>query len=85
MTSKPVDLMPSPPWAPLGKLLMVVGVLLLLLGFALSFGPKLPWLGRFPGDIFIKREHVTVYFPIVSCVVISLILSLLVWFLSRWR
>ncbi|MBI3291863.1 MAG: DUF2905 domain-containing protein [Elusimicrobia bacterium] len=71
------------PWAPLGKWLIGLGGLLILAGLVLFLGLKIPFLGRLPGDIYIKREHLTFYFPIVTCLVVSVILSLLLWFFSR--
>jgi Protein of unknown function (DUF2905) len=61
----------------LGKFLMIIGAIVLLLGFILwsGFAPK--WLGRLPGDIRIEREHGAFYFPIVTCIIISIVLSLL--------
>lgn len=56
---------------------MIVGGALLLLGVVLSFGPRVPWLGRLPGDIVIERENVRFYFPITTSIVISIVLSLL--------
>jgi len=56
---------------------MIIGAVVLLLGFILwsGFAPK--WLGRLPGDIRIEREHCAFYFPIVTCIIISIALSLL--------
>ena len=56
---------------------MIVGVVALLLGFFLwsGFAPK--WLGRLPGDIRIEREQGAFYFPIVTCIIISIVLSLI--------
>jgi Protein of unknown function (DUF2905) len=61
----------------IGKFLMVMGAIALLLGFILwsGFAPK--WLGRLPGDIRIEREHGAFYFPIATCIIISIVLSLL--------
>jgi hypothetical protein len=61
----------------LGKFLVVIGVVVLVLGLILwsGFAPK--WLGRLPGDIRIEREHGAFYFPIVTCIIISVVLSLL--------
>ena len=61
-----------------GRMLMIVGAALLLLGALFSFGPRVPWLGRLPGDIVIERENFRLYFPITTSIVISIILSLLV-------
>jgi DUF2905 family protein len=62
----------------IGKFLMIIGVVTVVLGFILwsGFAPK--WLGRLPGDIRIEREHSGLYFPIVTCIIISVVLSLLI-------
>jgi hypothetical protein len=61
----------------LGKFLVMIGAIIILLGVILwsGFAPK--WLGRLPGDIRIEREHSVFYFPIVTCIIISIVLSLL--------
>jgi len=61
----------------LGKLIAVTGVIITLLGLVLwsGFAPK--WLGRLPGDIRIEREHSAFYFPIVTCIILSILVSLL--------
>ena len=56
---------------------MFVGGALLLLGVLLSFGPRLPWLGRLPGDVVVERDNFRFYFPIATSILISIILSLL--------
>lgn len=61
----------------LGKVLMIFGGGLLLLGVALWCGLGTGWLGRLLGDIRIERGHSAFYFPIVSCIIISILLSLL--------
>ena len=61
----------------LGKFLVIAGAMIILLGAILwrGFAPK--WLGHLPGDIRIEREHSAFYFPIVTCIIISIVLSLL--------
>jgi hypothetical protein len=61
----------------LGKFVVIIGVIMTLVGLALwsGFAPK--WLGRLPGDIRIEREHSAFYFPIVTCIILSIVLSLL--------
>ena len=70
----------------LGQTLLVLGTVLLLVGAFFFFGGKLPFrLGRLPGDISYKSEHTSFYFPIVTCIVISIALSLIVWLINQFR
>ncbi len=74
------------PLRELGRTLLVLGVLFVLVGAFLYFGGKLPFrLGRLPGDIVHRGERTTFYFPIVTCLVLSLALSLLFWLISHFR
>lgn len=66
-----------------GKILIYLGLLLVVAGLVLSFSGKLPWLGRLPGDISITREHFSFYFPLTTCVIISIIVSLVLYFFRR--
>lgn len=67
----------------LGKTLILFGGVLIVIGALLAFGGKAPWLGRLPGDLVIQRENFTFYFPIVTSIVISVVLSLLFMFFRR--
>ena len=60
-----------------GRFLIVVGVVIVLAGAALLLAGRIPWLGRLPGDIVIRRDRVTFYFPIVTSIVLSVLLTLL--------
>jgi hypothetical protein len=70
-----------------GRLFLMIGALFLLLGAIFILAPRLPLVGRLPGDIFIQRKTATFYFPLVSCLLGSLLLTLLlnlvVWLLRR--
>jgi len=61
----------------LGKLLILLGVLIIVIGLLLLIGERIPWVGRLPGDLIIKREKFTFYFPIATSILISIILTLL--------
>jgi ribose/xylose/arabinose/galactoside ABC-type transport system permease subunit len=65
------------------RILIVLGVLLVVVGLALLLVPKIPGLGKLPGDLVIKREHFTFYFPLGTCILISVILSLIFWLFRR--
>jgi hypothetical protein len=70
---------------PLGKLLIIAGGALIVLGLVLYFGKGLGFLGRLPGDIRIERPNVRVYLPITTCILLSLLLSLISYIISRLR
>jgi len=61
----------------LGRLLLIIGGAIFLLGLVLTLAGRVPWVGRLPGDIRIEREHFSLYFPIVTCILLSILLTLL--------
>jgi hypothetical protein len=69
--------------AGLGKMLIYFGLLLVVVGLILSFAGKLPWLGHLPGDISIERERFSFYFPLATGILISVVLSLVLYFFRR--
>ena len=69
--------------AGIGKTLIYLGILLVIVGVVFSLAGKLPWLGHLPGDITIQRERFTFYFPLTTCILISLIISLVLYFFRR--
>ena len=71
------------PFNGLGKLLIVLGGILIVIGAAIVLGGKLPWPGRLPGDIYIERRNFTFFFPITTSILISVIFSLVLYILSR--
>jgi len=66
-----------------GKILIFVGLICVAMGILFVLSPKIPWLGRLPGDIFVKRENFTFYFPLTTSIIASVVLSLIVYFLNR--
>ena len=66
-----------------GKTLIYLGLLLVIVGLIFSFAGKLPWLGHLPGDISIQKDRFSFYFPITTCILISIIVSLVVYFFRR--
>lgn len=61
----------------MGKMLIILGVVLVVIGLAFTYGPKIPWLGKLPGDISIKKDNFSFYFPITTSIIISIILTIL--------
>jgi len=69
----------------LGKFVVIIGVITTLFGLLMWSGIAPKWLGRLPGDIRIERGHSAFYFPIVTCIILSILLSLLLSFFSIFR
>ena len=67
----------------LGKSLIIAGLLLVGIGLLITLGGKFNFLGRLPGDIRITKENFTIFFPLGSCLLISLLLSLIFWLFRR--
>ena len=83
-----------PEWTMIGKLLIGIGVVIIMLGGLLIAADRIPglghafsWLGKLPGDISFKREHVSFYFPLGTSLLLSVLISLLFlvlgWFFRR--
>jgi uncharacterized protein HemY len=74
--------------APLGRLFLGLGILFLLIGALFLLSPRLPWLGRLPGDITIQRQNFTCWAPIATSIILSIVLTiglnLLLWLLRRF-
>jgi hypothetical protein len=75
----------DPPVAPLGKLLVVTGLLVAGVGALLLLGDRFPWLrlGRLPGDLAVEKERFRFYLPLGTSLLLSAVLSLVLWLLSR--
>jgi len=67
----------------IGRILIYLGLLLVVLGVIFSLAGKIPWFGHLPGDITIERERFTFYFPLATCLIISVILSLVLYLFRR--
>jgi membrane protein implicated in regulation of membrane protease activity len=71
------------PFNGLGKLLIMLGGLLIIIGAAVVLVGKIPWLGKLPGDIYVERRNFTFFFPLTTSILVSVILSLVLYLLSR--
>ena len=63
----------------MGKILIIVGIISVFVGLVLIFELKIPFLGRLPGDIYIKKDNFSFYFPLTTSIIISIILSFVFW------
>ncbi|MBW1927212.1 MAG: DUF2905 domain-containing protein [Deltaproteobacteria bacterium] len=60
-----------------GKMLLILGILFVVTGLFLMLGPKIPLLGRLPGDFVIRRGNFTLYFPLATSILLSIVLTLI--------
>ncbi|MDE5415018.1 MAG: DUF2905 domain-containing protein [Bacillaceae bacterium] len=67
------------------KLLITIGVILIIIGILWQVGGRILPLGKLPGDILIKKENTTFYFPIVTSIVLSVVISLILLIIGRFR
>jgi hypothetical protein len=68
-----------------GWMLLILGLVIAGIGLVWILVPSIPWLGRLPGDTRIERENFRFYFPLVTCLLLSLLLSLVVWVIRLLR
>ncbi len=61
-----------------GKMLIILGAVIAGIGVLLMLGDKIPWIGKLPGDIIIRKEKLTFYFPIVTCIILSILLTIII-------
>jgi hypothetical protein len=69
----------------MAKIIIVIGVVLVLIGLAILFLQKVPFLGKLPGDILIKKKNFTFYFPFSTSIVVSIIVSLILCLISKFK
>jgi len=68
----------------IGKIIIIAGVIMVVLGLILAFGSHIPFLGKLPGDILIKKNGISFYFPVVTFLLLSVILTLIINFILRF-
>ncbi|HHP7240587.1 MAG TPA: DUF2905 domain-containing protein [Cyclobacteriaceae bacterium] len=69
----------------MGKYLIILGIIIILIGVWLHFGWKVPYLGKLPGDIFIQRKNFSFYFPLATSIILSIILTLILYLINKIR
>jgi hypothetical protein len=67
----------------LGRTLVVIGLLIVAIGVVIVLAGRIPWFGRLPGDIHVQRENWSFYFPLTTAIVVSVVLSLLLYLFGR--
>lgn len=69
----------------LGKFLILLGLIIIAMGALLLLSGKIPYIGRLPGDIVIQRKNFTFYFPLATSILISILITFILWLLGRFR
>ena len=69
----------------IGRTLIIIGIIFIILGLILNYSHRFPDIGRLPGDIVIKRENFTFYFPITTGIALSLLISLILYLINKFR
>jgi len=69
--------------AALGKMLIILGIVAAAIGLVLVLSQKIPYIGRLPGDIYVKKDSFTFYFPLTTCIIVSILLTLIFWIFRR--
>jgi uncharacterized protein HemY len=69
----------------MGKLLIILGILLVIAGTIITYSDRIPFLGKLPGDITIEKENFKIYFPITTCILLSILLSIVIYLINRFR
>lgn len=67
----------------LGKSLILIGIIIVIIGLFITYGPKIPYLGKLPGDIYFKKDNFVFYFPLATSIIVSIILSLILYLFTR--
>lgn len=74
---------PGDPFNQFGRIILILGLVLVGVGALMMFGPKIPFLGRLPGDIHLKGKNWSFHFPIITSIVLSIILTIILNLFSR--
>jgi len=69
--------------AALGKMLIILGIVAAAIGVVLVLSQRIPYIGRLPGDIYVKKDSFTFYFPFTTCIIVSILLTLIFWIFRR--
>ena len=69
----------------MGKILIIIGFILIVVGLIVTYSDRIPFIGRLPGDISVERENFRFYFPLTTSILISIVISLVLYLINRWR
>jgi cell division protein FtsW (lipid II flippase) len=69
----------------MGKLLIIIGIVFIVAGIIVMYSDKIPYLGKLPGDIQVERENFRFYFPVMTSIILSILISLILYFINRWK
>lgn len=73
----------GPNFQPMAKLIIALGIILVIIGVVLLYAKDIPFIGKLPGDIHIEKKNYSFHFPITTCILLSVIISLLFYLFSK--
>lgn len=68
----------------MGKLLIILGLIIVVIGIIVYFADRIPFIGKLPGDIVIKKENFTFYFPLATSIILSILISLILYLINKF-
>jgi len=71
--------------AGIGKLIIFVGIILIIVGLLVYFSDRIPFSGKLPGDILVKRKNFTFYFPLATSIILSILITLIIYLINKFR
>lgn len=69
----------------IGKFLILLGIVIIVIGAFFLLSGKIPYIGRLPGDIIIQRKNFTLYFPLATSILLSILITLILWLIGRFK
>lgn len=69
----------------IGKFLILLGIVIIVIGVFFLLSGKIPYIGRLPGDIIIQRKNFTFYFPLATSILLSILITLILWLIGRFK
>ena len=69
----------------MGKLLIIIGFVCILAGLLVLYSDRIPFLGKLPGDVKVEKENFSFYFPITTSILLSILISVILYLINRWR
>lgn len=68
----------------IGKSILLIGIIIAIIGALIMLSPKIPFIGKLPGDLYYKKKNITIYFPLATSILLSLLISLILYLIRKF-